>query len=256
MLTVISPAKTLDLDPVATPPTAPPFPEETARLVAAARRQGLGGLGRLMGLSDKLARLNRDRIRDWDDAPEKPAALAFAGDTYVGLDAATLDVDALRWAEGHLRILSGLYGLLRPMDGIRPHRMEMGTRLATRRGRDLYAFWGDRVALALRAQAEAVGARHLLNCASVEYVRAADRPALGLPVVTPTFLEDRPGGPKQVSFAAKRARGALARFVQEHRLEDPDDLRAFAAGGYAWQADRSTPDAPVFLRAAEAAAAA
>jgi cytoplasmic iron level regulating protein YaaA (DUF328/UPF0246 family) len=251
MLTVISPAKSLDLDPVDLAATAPRFPDDTAALVTRARRLTLKDLQASMHLSDTLARLNRDRWRDWDGATEKPAIRAFAGDTYVGLDAATLSEDALRHAQARLRILSGLYGLLRPLDAIRPHRLEMGTRLNTRRGRDLYAFWGDRVARALRTDAEAAGTDLLLNCASQEYFRAADRPALGLRVVTPTFLEDRPGGPKVISFAAKRARGAMARFVIENRIEDPADLRAFEAGGYVWQ--EGPEDAPVFLRAAEEA---
>jgi cytoplasmic iron level regulating protein YaaA (DUF328/UPF0246 family) len=247
MLTVISPAKTLNLDPCDRAVTAPRFPEETARLLVTARRQGIGDLRRLMSISEPLARLNRDRFRDWDAAPEKPAVLTFAGDTYIGLDAASLSDDAMRHAQDRLRILSGLYGLLRPLDGLRPYRLEMGTRLRTRRGRDLYAFWGNRIARALNKDAEAVGATVLLNCASREYADAIDRDALRLRVVTPTFLEDRPGGPKQIGFFAKRARGAMARFVTEHRLEDPADLRAFRMGGYEWQ--DSPEDAPVFLRA-------
>ncbi|MEM7489362.1 MAG: peroxide stress protein YaaA [Pseudomonadota bacterium] len=252
MLTVISPAKSLDLDPVDIPATEPRFGDETAKLLVTARRQGIGDLRRLMSISEDLARLNRDRFRDWDGAPEKPAIFAFAGDTYQGLDAATLSEDALRHAQVHLRILSGLYGLLRPLDALRPYRLEMGTRLKTRRGKDLYTFWGDRIARALAADAADVGAGHLLNCASQEYFRAVDLPALGLPVVTPTFLEDHPGGPKVIGFAAKRARGAMARFVAENRIDDPADLRAFRAGGYEWQ--DSPVDAPVFLRRAAAAA--
>ncbi|WP_298428931.1 peroxide stress protein YaaA [uncultured Jannaschia sp.] len=247
MLTVISPAKTLDFAPTDHAATAPRFAEDTAKLLVSARRQGIGDLERLMSISNKLARLNRDRFRDWDSAPEKPAMLAFAGDTYSGLDAATLSDDAIRRAQSHLRILSGLYGLLRPLDALKPYRLEMGARLPTRRGRDLYAFWGDRIALALNEDAAETGAAHLLNCASQEYFGAVDRKALDLPVVTPTFLEDRPSGAKVVSFFAKQARGAMARFVAEHRITDPEDLRAFTSGGYAWQ--ESPLDAPVFLRA-------
>lgn len=254
MLTVISPAKTLDFDLIDHMPTEPRLMVETGRLLVTLRRQGIGDLRRLMAISETLARLNRDRFRDWNRAPEKPAAFAFAGDTYAGLDAATLSEDALRYAQDRLRILSGLYGLLRPLDGIRPHRLEMGTRLRTRRGKDLYAFWGDRIARGLNADAEIGGARYLLNCASQEYFGAVDLGALDLPVITPTFLEDRPGGPKVVSFAAKRARGAMARFVAEHRIEASGDLRGFAVGGYAWQ---ESPDhAPVFLRGGEARRAA
>ncbi|MEM8823402.1 MAG: peroxide stress protein YaaA [Pseudomonadota bacterium] len=254
MLTVISPAKSLDFDPVDVEMSTPRFTDETARLLVTARRQGIGDLQRLMSISDKLARLNRDRFRDWDMAPEKPAIFAFAGDTYMGLDAKTLSDDALRQAQGTLRILSGLYGLLRPLDGLKPYRLEMGTRLKTRRGKDLYAFWGDRIAKALNEDAAAMGAGHLLNCASQEYFGAVDLKALRVPVITPTFLEDRPGGPKVISFSAKRARGAMARFVAENRITDAADLRGFAIGGYEWQ--QSPVDAPVFLRRAEAADAA
>jgi cytoplasmic iron level regulating protein YaaA (DUF328/UPF0246 family) len=141
-----------------------------------------------------------------------------------------------------------LYGLLRPLDKMRPYRLEMGSKLATRRGKDLYAFWGDRIGKALAEQAEETGSTHLLNCASQEYFGAVDVEALGLPVITPTFLEDKPGGPKMISFYAKQARGALARFVIENRLRDPADLAGWDAGGYVYQPDRSTPEAPVFLR--------
>ncbi|MBM2575808.1 peroxide stress protein YaaA [Jannaschia sp. Os4] len=249
MLTVISPAKKMDMDAVEVDPTAPRMAAEADALRAVAADLTADGLARLMGISDKLAALNHGRFRDWDDAPSKPAAWAFAGDTYVGLDAKTLDADAVRRADARLRILSGLYGLLRPRDAIRAYRLEMGSRLANPRGRDLYAWWGDRISARLNEDAAEAGATHLLNCASQEYFGAVDREALRLPVVTPVFLEDRPDGPKTISFHAKTARGAMARFVMEHGIEGPDDLRGFDAGGYAWQADRSTPEAPVFLRA-------
>ncbi|TFL20160.1 peroxide stress protein YaaA [Jannaschia formosa] len=254
MLTVISPAKSLDPTPVDLPATEPRFPEDTAKLVTRAKRLTLRELRALMSISEDLARLNRDRYRDWETAAEKPALFLFAGDTYAGLDSRSLSEDALRHAQGSLRILSGLYGLLRPLDAIRPYRLEMGSRLNTLRGRDLYAFWGDRIAKALNADAEAAGTSLLLNCASQEYFGAVAPKALKLRVIAPTFLEDRPGGPKIVSFAAKRARGAMARFVAEHRLTDPADLRAFTAGGYEWQ--DSPEDAPVFLRRAEQRSAA
>ena len=203
---------------------------------------------KLMGISEKLAVLNRDRFRDWEAAPEKPAILAFAGDTYTGLDAGTLSEDGLRQADGHLRILSGLYGVLRPMDALKPYRLEMGSRPATPAGKTLYAFWGDRIARRLNADAAETGSTILLNCASQEYFGAVDRDALTLRIVTPTFLEDKPGGPKIVSFYAKQARGAMARFVLDNRLTDASDLRAFTAGGYAHDAARSTDDTPVFVR--------
>jgi uncharacterized protein len=216
-----------------------------------ARQVPVAGLRKLMDLSEPLARLNAERFAAFGGQPAKPAALIFAGDTYAGLEARTLDADGLRWAQGRLRILSGLYGLLRPLDAIEPYRLEMGSRLANPRGGDLYAFWGDRIAQALNAAAEAAGTTVLLNAASQEYFGAVDRRALQLRVVTPVFLDARDGAEgKVISFWAKRARGAIARYVAEHRLTDPDDLRGFESGGYAWQADLSEPDRPVFLRRA------
>lgn len=253
MLVVISPAKRLDWSE--TPgeaPAAPEFAAEARRLARIARGLTEAELAGLMDLSPALARLNAERFRVFaaDPAPEavRPAAFAFAGDTYVGLDARTLSDDALRWAEGHLRILSGLYGLLRPMDAIQPYRLEMGSRLANPRGRDLYAFWGDRLAKALDRAGRAAGTGWLVNCASQEYFGAVDAAALRLRVVTPLFLEDRPEGPKVVSFFAKKARGAMARFVMEHRLDDPADLAAFDSGGYRHAPALSGPDRPAFLR--------
>ena len=254
MLTVISPAKRLDEAPAERAATPVRFAPEVSALLDVVRALSVADLMALMSVSEKLAVLNRDRFRDWEAAPEKPAVFVFAGDTYTGLDAATLPEDALRHAQGGLRILSGLYGLLRPLDGVRPYRLEMGSRLRTPRGRDLYAFWGDRIARALAEDAARIGARHVLDCASQEYFGAVDRRALGLPVVTPRFLEERPGGPKVVAFFAKQARGAMARHVAEHRLTDPSDLRGFRAGGYEYQPSLSTPEAPVFLRAGRPAA--
>ncbi len=257
MLTVISPAKKLDERarvPGDGPLTEPVFSAEAMRLVAAARELSVADLQALMGLSEPLAWLNRDRFRAYRRKPEGafPAIHCFAGDTYQGLDAATLSADALRWADGHLRILSGLYGVLRPMDAIQPYRLEMGSRLATTLGPDLYAFWGDRVAKALNTAAAEAGTGVLINCASVEYFRAADRKALKLRVIAPVFLDGEAETAKVISFFAKRARGAMARFIAEQRLTDPADLRAFMSGGYIHRPDLSGEDRPVFLRATAA----
>ena len=254
MIVVISPAKRLDWSEVALPPTPPAFGADAVRLARTARGLGADGLERLMKLSPQLARLNARRFQDFAEAPQpgavRPAAFAFAGDTYAGLEARSLSEDALRWAGGHLRILSGLYGVLRPLDAIQPYRLEIGTRMETPEGADLYAFWGARIAQALNAAGQGAGCDWLLNCASQEYFGAVDRAALRLRVVTPVFLEDRPGGPKVVSFYAKKARGAMARFVMEHRLVDPAALTAFDTGGYVHAPDLSRPDRPAFLRAA------
>lgn len=252
MLVVISPAKSLDMDPVDIRPTVPDFQQDAIRLSKTARNLTLAQLKGLMSISDDLARLNRDRFKAFaaDPAPEmvKPAALAFNGDTYQGLEAKTLTEDDLAWAQDHLGILSGLYGVLRPLDAIQPYRLEMGSRLKTRRGTSLYDYWGDTIAKALNARAADVGADTLINCASQEYFGAADRKALKLRVVTPQFMEVKEDRPRIVSFFAKRARGAMARFVVENRVTDPDDILGFGTGGYAYDADLSTPDKPVFLR--------
>jgi len=263
MLTVISPAKKLDERPRSLTDEAlsePVFSTEAMALVSAARALSVAELQGLMGLSEALGRLNRDRFQAYRRKPAAgaafPAIHCFAGDTYQGLEAATLGPDALRWADGHLRILSGLYGLLRPMDAIQPYRLEMGSRLATAQGADLYAFWGDKIARALNKAAAEAGTGVLMNCASVEYFSAVQRNALKLRVITPVFMEEKAGEAKIVSFFAKRARGAMARFVAENHLTDPDDLRGFSAGGYAYRAGLSAPDRLVFTRAAEADVAA
>lgn len=249
MLIAISPAKKLEMDPVDGLVTSQPdFAEDAAALARSAGRLSVAKLRALMDLSEPLARLNAQRFRDFGTQPRKPAVLAFAGDTYQGLEAASLDEDAMRWARDRLCILSGLYGVLRPLDEIEPYRLEMGSRLATRRGKTLYAYWGARIAEALNRRAAQTGAKLLLNCASQEYFGAVDQGALRLPVVTPVFLEERNGSAKTISFFAKRARGAMARFVLENRIEAAEDLRGFEAGGYALDAAQSTPDRPVFTR--------
>lgn len=252
MLVVVSPAKRLDWSERAgVEASTPDFGTEANRLVKAARGLSADDLSRMMDISADLGRLNAQRFKDFKlrgEADTRPAVFAFAGDTYQGLDAQSLGADALRWAQDHLRILSGLYGVLRPMDAIQPYRLEMGTRIETPRGKTLYAYWGDRIAKALNKQARETGAEVLLNCASQEYFGAVDRNALRLRVVTPVFLEDREGKKKTVSFFAKRARGSMARFVMENRITDPADLRDFDLGGYTWSEADSEGDTMVFTR--------
>ncbi len=258
MLVVISPAKRLDWSPSGERMSAPEFKEDANRLARTMRNQTLGDLQKLMGISPELARLNRDRFQAFADDPDgdavRPAVLAFAGDTYLGLEAASLDAEEMDWAQDHLRILSGLYGVLRPRDAIQPYRLEMGSRLKTRRGQSLYDYWRDAPARALKAQAQAVGTDVLVNCASQEYFGAVDLKRLGLRVITPVFMEDKGSGPKIVSFFAKRARGAMARYIVQRRLTDPDALTDFDSGGYVFRPDMSDPDRPVFVRPYEAGA--
>ena len=258
MLVVISPAKRLDWDErPGVEMTTPDFTKEANRLAGHMRALSLAKLKSLMDLSNDLAKLNRDRFRDFADAPDgddlRPAALAFAGDTYLGLDAASMSEDARRWADDHLRILSGLYGLLRPRDGIQAYRLEMGSRLKTRRGANLYDFWRGEIAKALNAQAAETGTAYVVNCASQEYFGAVPPAVLKPNVITPVFLEEKNGEAKIVSFFAKRARGMMARFVMETRAAEPSALRDFDYAGYRFDAERSEALKPVFVRAAEAA---
>lgn len=255
MLVVLSPAKKLDWSHRGTPQTltTPDFQQDAFALAQEARKIGTEGLKKLMKISDNLALLNLERFDSFADrpAPEttRPAIHAFNGDTYTGLDAASLDTDALAWAEGHLRILSGLYGLLRPFDAMQPYRLEMGSRLKTARGQSLYDYWGSRIAEAINDAADATGSAILVNCASQEYFGAVDRKALRPRVISPVFKEQREGeAPKIVSFFAKKARGAMARFILENRLTDPEALCDFDTAGYRHMPELSEPDAPVFLR--------
>ena len=249
MLVVISPAKRLDMSEASdVTTTEPEFARDARDLADVARDLSASDLQKLMGISKNLAKLNVDRFRDFGSMARKPAALIFAGDTYTGLEAGSLDAEEIEFAQRHLRILSGLYGLLRPLDAIEPYRLEMGSRLKTPKGKSLYDYWGNRIGEALNTQAREVDTDVLVNCASQEYFGAVDLEALGLRVVSPVFMEEKPEGPKIVSFFAKQARGAMARFIIQRRLTDPDNLHEFDTGGYQYRPDLSEPDKPVFVR--------
>lgn len=252
MLVVTSPAKKLDWAERDVNMTAPAFQAEAARLNTVARDLSVADLMKLMHISEDLAKLNHERFASFADDPKtedlRPAALAFAGDTYQGLEAASLDPEEMAWAQDHFRILSGLYGLLRPLDGMQPYRLEMGSRLQTPRGKNLYQFWGDQIAIALNEQAEHIGSDVLVNCASQEYFGAVDLSVLQPRVVTPIFMENKNGTPKVVSFYAKRARGAMTRFIIQNRLQESDSLLEFDSGGYVYQPKLSSQEKPVFLR--------
>lgn len=260
MIIVLSPAKTLDFSP---PPLAiehsqAAFLDDSQQLIERLRQLSPAEIASLMGLSDKLAVLNATRFADWatpftpDNALQ--AVFAFNGDVYEGLDARHLSADDLRFAQQHLRILSGLYGILRPLDLMQAYRLEMGTRIDNPRGKDLYAFWGDRLAQAIAADLAggAAGAtRTLVNLASEEYFKALGGKRLGLPVVQPVFEDWSSGRYKVVSFFAKRARGLMARYAIVNRLQDAAALRDFAVEGYAFAADASDAQRWVFRRRAE-----
>ena len=249
MLAIISPAKTLDfkrpLPPLAA--TAPRFGDEARALAAAAARLSRPKLGELMHISDKLAELNAGRFRGFEEQEKRPALYAFAGDVYAGFEVHSLDEEAVLFAQDHLRILSGLYGLLRPLDEIRPYRLEMGTRWAPGRAKDLYAFWGDRVAGAL---AEDLDDDVVVNLASKEYWRAVE-PHLseGVRVIEIDFREEGPSGLRFNTFAAKRARGMMARYICEHRLSDPEALKGFDSDGYVFDPAASDGKSWRFTRA-------
>ncbi|SMX46674.1 peroxide stress protein YaaA [Actibacterium lipolyticum] len=253
MLVVISPAKKLDMNAVeGVSPTLPAFQEDANHLAKFARDLTVPELQKLMSISENLAKLNAERFADFapSSTPEnaKAAALTFAGDTYTGLEAGTLGDDDLRWAQDHLRILSGLYGLLRPLDAIQPYRLEMGSRLKTDRGKSLYEYWGDQISLALNKAAAEAQSDVLINCASQEYFGAVALDALNLRTITPVFMEERNGQAKIVSFFAKKARGAMARFIIERRLTDAESIKEFDTGGYRFNAGMSEGDRWVFLR--------
>lgn len=253
MLIVVSPAKRLDMTDTSHLPSSMPMLQASANELAGyARDLSVAELQKLMKLSDNLAKLNADRFANFADAstPEnaKQAAFIFAGDTYTGLEAASLSSEEMDWAQDHLRILSGLYGALRPRDLIQPYRLEMGSRLKTKRGKNLYEFWGDTIAKSLNGAAQSVGTDTLINCASVEYFSAVDQTILKPRIITPVFMEEKAGTPKIVSFFAKKARGAMARFIIERRLTDAESLKDFDTGGYRYNAEMSEGDKWVFLR--------
>jgi len=252
MLIVLSPAKALNFTQPqdAAPLTTPQLTEHTAELSKVTRKLTAADLRRLMSLSENLAKLNRERFQVFDPDSEEglQAAFAFNGDVYAGLKARELDKKALAWAQDRVRILSGLYGVLRPLDAIQPYRLEMGTRLKTKRGQSLYDFWGEHIALALNAAAMGHKDKTLVNCASGEYFGAVDRKALKLPVLTCRFLEEKDGESRIISFYAKKARGLLARYAIDNRIEQAGDLRAFDVAGYRYAASLSTDDEFTFVR--------
>ena len=251
---VLSPAKTLDFsgEPPETDHSWPHLIDDAASLVEQMRGCSESTLSSLMGISDRLAKGSAGYFRDWrlpfTPRNARPAIFAFSGDVYRGLDAASFDVGQLACAQQRLRILSGLYGVLRPLDLIQPYRLEMGLALINRRGKDLYAFWGPRVAEALYAQMAALGSDTLVNLASEEYFRVVrNAPAQGR-WVTPVFKDFKNGRYKVVSFFAKRARGMMANFAIRRRLRDAEELKRFEDGGYRYDAAGSDDRQWVFLR--------
>src|SRR4051812_23182571 len=253
MLFLLSPAKTLDYDtPLRTAhePTMPSFLPRSAELIKVLKTQSVADIAALMHLSESLSTLNVERYAAWSprftDANSRPAALAFDGDVYDGLKAPTLSDTDLAWAQDHLCILSGLYGVLRPLDRMQPYRLEMGTRLAGEHGATLYKFWGAQIAEHLNKRLRRDATPVVVNLASQEYFKAVDQKVLKARVVECVFEEWKNGQYKIISFMAKRARGLMARYATTHRLSLPRQLEAFDLEGYAFAAAASGPDRLVF----------
>lgn len=254
MLTLLSPAKKLNMDaydgPV--PVTQPRMLGDTKILAKTAKTQSLGDLKRLMHLSDNLAQLNVDRFQRFDMDGQtdgmKPAGLAFDGDVYWGLEAKSLSQDDLDYAQGHLRILSGLYGLLRPMDKIQPYRLEMGTRMENERGKNLYQFWGEKIGEQIRADLNGHNDQTVLNLASNEYFKAVNAKTLDRPVIEVKFLEEKDGKARPIQYYTKFGRGLFARWVMQNRINDAADLKGFRENGYTLSKDRSSEFELIFER--------
>lgn len=254
MLTIISPAKTLDFDSPSTTKktTQPAFLSQASALVEDARSLSPDAIRELMGVSENIALLNHQRFMDWstpfDLDNAKQSVLAFKGDVYNGLEAQRMDSAQLQFAQQHLRILSGLYGLLRPLDLMQPYRLEMGLKFANRGGKNLYDFWGEQVTAALNTQLKKIDSDVLVNLASNEYFKVVQRGGLNADIITPQFKDLKNGQYKIVSFYAKKARGQMARFIIERELTSVADLKKFKCDGYRYNKDESSAREWVFTR--------
>lgn len=254
MLFIISPAKKLDDSPKLPdfPFTTPDFQEDTEILVKQLASMNMAEVGRLMGISAKLAELNFQRYQDFsfplslDNA--LPAMYSFKGDVYQSLEVEKYQAEELNYAQNHLRILSGLYGLLRPMDLMHAYRLEMGTRLQNERGKNLYEFWGEKITDAINAQIQASGSKYLINLASKEYFKSVKPKQIEVPIITPQFKEDRGGDLKTIFLFAKQARGSMCDYAIQHKVETLEELKAFNGMGYRYQEEYSTEFEWVFAR--------
>ncbi len=260
MIILLSPAKTLDTE---TPSrvkqaTQPDFLQQSADLVETLKSYNKKRLGKLMNISEKLAETNAERFEQWqtpfDINNARPAVQMFRGDVYVGLDADSLSRADINYAQKHLRILSGLYGVLKPLDLIQPYRLEMGTGLKTKKGRNLYDFWGEELTDALNKEMSGGRKPFVVNLASVEYFSAVKTATLGADVISPVFQDEKNGEYKIISFFAKKARGSMARYLIQNRCKKVEDLAGFNLAGYRFNAKASSEGKPVFRRSAKALA--
>lgn len=255
MIHLISPAKTLDFDSplINDYATEPVFLEYSTPLINKLKKTSLKGLRDLMGISDNLAKLNKDRYINWGalrniQDQSRQAIFAFKGDVYIGLDAQSLTKSDLEFAQKNLRILSGLYGYLRPMDVIEPHRLEMGTTLKVGRKSNLYQYWQERVSNQLEADLKAYNQNFLVNLASNEYFKVINQKSISVPIIEPEFKDEKNGNYKVISFFAKKARGLMSRFIIHNRIEKMEDLNAFDLDGYVYNSSLSKTNKPVFTR--------
>ncbi|OEE69707.1 hypothetical protein A1OO_02680 [Enterovibrio norvegicus FF-33] len=254
MLIVVSPAKTLDYQsPLATERfTQPALIEHSQQLIEVCRQLTPADIGSLMKVSDKIAGLNAARFSEWSPTftPDnaRPAILAFKGDVYTGLEAETLSDEDFSWSQDHLRMLSGLYGLLRPLDLMQPYRLEMGTKLANERGSNLYQFWGDIITGELNGALAAQNDTLLVNLASNEYFKSVKPAKLKGQIITPVFKDRKNGQYKVISFYAKKARGMMARYIIDNRIDSVEGLKAFDIAGYWFSAEESNDKELVFKR--------
>ena len=257
MLIVISPAKNLDYEtPTPTKKhTKAALLEDASELMAGLKELSPQGVSSLMGISDKLGVLNYDRFQQWslpfNASNARQAVLAFKGDVYVGLDAYSFDEQAFAFAQQHLRILSGLYGVLKPLDLMQPYRLEMGTSFANERGANLYQFWGDKIVLLLNKQLKKLGTQTLVNLASNEYFKSVDKTKLSASIITPVFKDWKNGQYKIISFFAKKARGRMSAYIIKNGITDPMKLKGFDWDGYRYNSAMSDGSELVFTRTQE-----
>ena len=254
MLIVISPAKTLDLESAYKAPATsqPAFLSDTRKLVKIMRGYSADDLAALMHTSDAISTLNADRFKQWKtpfkESNARPSIFTFMGDVYTGFEAQKLSQKDMDYAQSHLRILSGLYGALRPLDLMQAYRLEMGIGLKNEHGKDLYAFWGDKITKSINKDLKATGDEVLINLASNEYFNALDKKILKAELVQPVFKDFSSGQYRVLSFFAKKARGRMAAWIIQNKVEDPQGLTKFRLDGYKYSKNDSTPEKPVFLR--------
>lgn len=253
MISILSPAKSLDFETKITSPESEiRFPKDSLQLVKTLRNKPVKFIKELMSVSQNIAQVNSQRYKNYSESPEefasKQAIYAFKGDVYIGMDPSVFNKEDLEFSQKHVRILSGLYGLLRPLDKIQAYRLEMGTKLGTRRGKNLYQFWGDKITKLLKQDLEANGDKVLINLASQEYFKSIDTKKLKANIIDISFREFKDGEYKFISFNAKKARGLMTRYIVKNKLSDPEGLLGFDYEEYVYNPDFSSPNNLFFTR--------